>query len=139
MKPPDVVKMEFVRGWVRKAEDDFLAAKHLCVGGDDYVYGATFHAQQAAEKYLKTFLVWHQIEFPKTHDINALLKLAESADSEIPHVLANATELTPYGVEYRYPGDYPDTTIDDAKQAISLVTLVRSEVLSRLPAGVLQR
>jgi len=131
--------MEFVRDWMRKAESDFRTAKHLCVGGADYVSGATFHAQQAAEKYLKALLVWHQIEFPKTHDVEALLKLAESAHTEIPRVLADAAELTPYGVEYRYPGDYPETTLDDAKHAIDLVLLVRSEILSRLPADVLAR
>ena len=137
MKSPEEVKAEFVRDWVAKADSDFRTAKHLCVGGATFVDGATFHAQQAAEKYLKALLVWHQIEFPKTHDIAALLKLAESADPEIPQLLTDATELTPYGVEYRYPGDYPEATLDDAKQAVDLATLVRSEILSRLPADTL--
>ena len=139
MRPPEEVKMEFVRDWVGKAEGDFRTAKHLCVGGAAFVNGATFHAQQAAEKYLKALLVWHQIEFPKTHDIDVLLDLAGSADSEIPQVLTDATELTPYGVEYRYPGDYPEATLDDAERATSLATLVRSEILSRLPADTLPR
>ena len=137
MKPPEDVKMEFVRDWTRKAESDFRAAQHLFAGGADYVHETTFHAQQAAEKYLKAFLVWHQIEFSKTHDIETLLKLAETEDAEIPEVLAEATGLTPYGVEYRYPGDYPEVTLEDAKHATDLAMLVRTEVLRRLPADIL--
>jgi len=137
MRRPEDVKMEFVRDWARKAESDFRTAQHLFSGGVDYVDGTTFHAQQAAEKYLKAFLVWHQIEISKTHNIEALLKLAETGDAEIPEVLAEATDLTPYGVEYRYPGDYPEATLEDAKHATDLAMLVRSEVLRRLPADTL--
>jgi len=50
---------ELVQQWLWKAE---LTA----VG---------FYCQQAAEKFLRTFLVEHQIESPKTHVINELLAL----------------------------------------------------------------
>ena len=33
-----------------------------------------FHFQQAVEKYLKTFLIFHNKDFPKTHNIDLLLK-----------------------------------------------------------------
>lgn len=59
MKRHEEVKIEFTREWIRKAESDFATAKHLNEGGERYVDGATFHAQQAAEKYLKALLVWH--------------------------------------------------------------------------------
>lgn len=71
MKPPEAVKEEFTREWIRKAENDFKTAEHLLQGGPDFAEGTAFHSQQAAEKYLKAFLVWHQIEFQKTHDIEA--------------------------------------------------------------------
>ena len=35
-----------------------------------------FHCQQAAEKYLKAFLTHSRIEFPRTHDLKALLEFA---------------------------------------------------------------
>jgi len=136
MRPPEEIKTEFTRDWVRKAENDFKTAGHLCQGGADFVEGVTFHSQQAAEKYLKAFLVWHQVEFPKTHDIGALLKLAESVDNKIPEVLRDAAALNPYGVGYRYPGDYPDVTLSDAEDALRLAGLVREEVRSRLPQHV---
>ena len=64
---------DFVQGWLQKAEGDLLAANRLIeVEQEDY-FTTTFHAQQVAEKFLKEFLVCHQIPFPKTHDIQQLL------------------------------------------------------------------
>lgn len=138
MRPPEEIKTEFTRDWIRKAEIDFKTAGHLCQNGDDFVEGVAFHAQQAAEKYLKAFLVWHQIEFRKTHDIDALLMLAGKVDDKLPDVLRDAMVLTPYGVDYRYPGDYPEVTRGDAESALQLADCVRKEVLGRLPRDVLE-
>ncbi len=138
MKPPEVIKEEFTREWVRKAEIDFKTAGHLCHDGPDFAEGTAFHSQQAAEKYLKAFLVWHQIEFQKTHDIEALLRLAEKVDDKLPEILREAVILTPYGVDYRYPGEYPEVTIADAKRALRLADCVRAEVRGRLPHHTLE-
>jgi HEPN domain-containing protein len=133
MKPPELVKEEFTREWIRKAETDFKTADHLCRSGVEFAGGTAFHSQQAAEKYLKAFLVWHQIEFPKTHDIEALLKLAGKVDDKIPEILRDTAILTPYGVDYRYPGEYPEVSGSDAEKAFQLADRVRAEVRSRLP------
>jgi HEPN domain-containing protein len=138
MKPPEAVKEEFTREWIRKAESDFKTAGHLLRGGPDFAEGTAFHSQQAAEKYLKAFLVWHQIEFHKTHDIEALLRLAEKVNDKLPEILREAVILTPYGVDYRYPGEYPEVTIADAKKALRLADCVRAEVRSRLPGHTLE-
>lgn len=137
MKRPEEVKLEFTREWVRKAENDFQTAEHLCAGGESYILGTVFHAQQAAEKYLKSFLVWHQIEFQKTHDMEKLLNLAAAAHPKICEVLRDVRELTPYGVEYRYPGDYPDVMLRDAKRALALSRRARKEVRRLLPKEAL--
>lgn len=138
MKPPEVVKEEFTREWVRKAESDFKTAAHLLKSSPDLAEGTSFHSQQAAEKYLKAFLVWHQIEFPKTHDIEALLKLAGKVDDKIPEILREAAMFTPYGVDYRYPGEYPEVGMSDAERAFLLADRVRAEVRSRLPHHILE-
>ena len=138
MKPPEVIKTEFTREWVRKAESDFKTAAHLLKSSPDLAEGTSFHSQQAAEKYLKAFLVWHQIEFPKTHDIEALLKLAGKMDDKIPEILREAAMLTPYGVDYRYPGEYPEVSRSDAERALRLADRVRAEVRSRLPHHILE-
>jgi HEPN domain-containing protein len=138
MKPPEQVRAEFTRDWVQKAEGDFKTAAHLLQSGTDFLDGAAFHSQQSAEKYLKAFLVWHQIEFQKTHDIEVLLKLAGKADEKIPQILRDASIITPYGVDYRYPGDYPNVSARDAKQALLLAECVRTEIRSRLPRHALE-
>ncbi len=43
--------------WIDHAEDDFNAAGKLLRGRKPSVYGACFHAQQCAEKYMKAILV----------------------------------------------------------------------------------
>jgi HEPN domain-containing protein len=138
MKRPEEIKREFTREWVRNAENDFRTAKHLFESGEEYAYGVTFHAQQTAEKYLKAFLVWHQIEFIKTHDIAILIESAETIASDISETLGEVPELTPYGVEYRYPGDYPDVTAIDADRAFRLATVVRTEIRKRLPKDTIE-
>ena len=138
MKPPEEIKAEFTREWLRKAGIDFKTAQHLCQSGFDFAEGSAFHSQQAAEKYLKAFLVWHQIEFQKTHDIEALLRLAGKVDDKIPEILADTVILTPYGVDYRYPGEYPEVGMSDAERAFLLADRVRAEVRSRLPHHILE-
>jgi HEPN domain-containing protein len=71
MKPPEVVKEEFTREWVQKAETDFKTAEHLCQSGFDFAEGAAFHSQQAAEKYLKAFWFGTRLNF-RRHTISKL-------------------------------------------------------------------
>ena len=102
MKQPEEVKREFTRQWLEKAEGDYKTSGHLLPAGKEHLEAVTFHSQQASEKYLKALLVWHQIEFPKTHDLDLLLTLVSSREPELATSLADAGILTPYGVEYRY-------------------------------------
>jgi HEPN domain-containing protein len=55
-------KVDVVRGWLRKAASD-MATLDATVGAGSF-YTACFHAQQAAEKYLKGFLAVHDITVP---------------------------------------------------------------------------
>ena len=75
MRPPEKVKAEMVRQWIRKAETDLEAAEVLFYKTPPLLYPACFHSQQAVEKYLKAFLTWHQVEFPKMHALGELLDL----------------------------------------------------------------
>ncbi len=133
MKPPEVVKRGFVRQWLRRGHADLAAARHLLSGGADLSYSAAFHAQQAAEKFLKAALVWHQVEFPKTHDIDRLVELVHTADPSLAALTRQAAALTPYGVEARYPGDLPQPDREEAREALTLAEGVREAVLQHLP------
>jgi HEPN domain-containing protein len=128
MRPPEGVKRGFVVQWIRSADGDLAAAKHLLSGGAEFVRGAAFHAQQAAEKFLKAALVWHQVEFPKTHDISRLTDLLKAADSNLADRVREASALTPYAIEARYPSDLPEPTLAEAREALSIATRVRDAV-----------
>lgn len=132
MKPPDKIRDEFVRQWLLKAEEDFNAAKSLIAHGTSFLSTVCFHSQQAAEKYLKAFLTYHQVEFPKTHDIDELLDLIAPKDSKLSESLRDVIVLTNYGVDVRYPGDFPNVTSSDAQQSIQMAEKVRTLVLELL-------
>ena len=134
MRPPEEVKKIIVRQWLDKAEQDMKAGEALLAAEPPFLYPACFHAQQAAEKYLKAFLTWHQIEFPKTHAIEELLDLVQRADVDTASSLKDAIELTPYGVDIRYPGDQPEPDLEETRRAVELARKVRDAVLCALPA-----
>jgi HEPN domain-containing protein len=138
MKPPEEVRREFVRDWVQKAREDLGAGVHLLSGEGGFPGSVAFHAQQAAEKYLKAFLVWHQVDFPKTHDIARLLDLIAPTDPDLAKALGDSVSLTPYGVDYRYPGDYPEVSPTEAKRCIETATGVGEAILGCLPRGLVE-
>jgi len=56
-------RIDLVKLWIRKAENDLVAAEHLLTVRPHTPYDTIcFHAQQCAEKYLKAFLVFHGIK-----------------------------------------------------------------------------
>ena len=61
--------------WFKKAEEDIYTAKLLLKETDSPVCIICFHSQQAAEKYLKAYLVVRNIDFPKTHDLKILINI----------------------------------------------------------------
>ena len=136
MKPPENIIRLLVRQWLDKAEQDLKAAEALLSLEPPLFYPACFHAQQAAEKFLKAFLTWQQIEFPKTHSVGELLDLAERANASLAADLKAATALTPYGVEVRYPAEAPEPTRAQTAKAIKLAQKVRQRVWSILPGEI---
>ena len=132
MKPPEKIRDEFVRQWLLKAEEDLNAARSLFTYGLTFLSSVCFHSQQAAEKYLKAYMTFCQVEFPKTHDIDEILDLIKPANKKLSESLRDTIILTNYGVDVRYPGDFPELTADDAKQAIQMAEKVRESVLKLL-------
>ena len=59
MKPPEETAREMAGEWLVKADADLRAGDEL-LSTAALSEIAAFHAQQAAEKALKSFLVWNQ-------------------------------------------------------------------------------
>ncbi len=59
--------------WLRKAEHDLLNIDNNLAAARIPWDTICFHAQQAAEKLLKAFLIYHGRDVVRTHDLIALL------------------------------------------------------------------
>ena len=132
MRHPEQVVADFVQQWLKKADLDLQAARLLCAGELDDYFVSEFHAQQAVEKYIKAFLVRHQIEFPKTHDIGRLRHLVARRDAILAERLERADVLTPYGVDMRYPEEFEVVSQKRVEQAVALTEWVKAEILTEV-------
>lgn len=120
MKPPEDAKIDLVRQWLLKAEEDLALARLILETDARFLSAAGFHAQQAAEKNLKAYLVWMQVEFPKTHDLKALLKLVGKCKPALAASLQETSDLTDFAVEFRYPADIPPMKLDRVLAAVAI-------------------
>ena len=74
MNDPDLAVREAQR-WLRFAAEDLDAAQRLLADRASAPRHVCWHSQQAAERALKAVLVLEGIDFPFTHDLNALRNL----------------------------------------------------------------
>jgi HEPN domain-containing protein len=95
------------QAWVARAEEDYVLCRSALRRKVPLLYGATFHAQQCAEKYLKALLVAHGHAFPRTHDLVALHDLCMQAALPVRMEADQLDRLNAYAVQMRYPGDDP--------------------------------
>ena len=138
MQPLDPDAESLLHQWIEKAEADLEVARRITADAADNlgireILG--FHCQQAAEKYLKALLTRYQIEFPKTHDIKALLQLVGNANGPVADSLMAARWLTRFSVEIRYPGDATEMLPGDEAKAIEIASQVKLVVLATLATG----
>jgi HEPN domain-containing protein len=92
--------------WFKKADHDLLSAEIILESGRKSLPLDTvcFHCQQVVEKYLKGFLSFHNIAFPRTHFLPTLLEQCQQQDATFG-VLDEVVELSVYAVDVRYPDD----------------------------------
>lgn len=110
--------------WLRRAKSNIARAQVGIVSPDILYEDLCFDVQQAVEKSLKAFCVYRGIVFPKTHDIGYLLELLEKTKITIPAKIREASLLTDYAVELRYPGDYEPVEEDEYKNALKIMESV---------------
>jgi HEPN domain-containing protein len=120
------------RPWIRKAEGDFAGAQILAKRRSTKTAHLTcFACQQAAEKYLKGYLVENNVRFSKTHAlVKDLLPMCEKVDREFKVLLEPLKILDPYAVEARYPGE--ETSVSEVPDALRAAKVVRRFVRAKL-------
>jgi HEPN domain-containing protein len=66
-----------------------------------------FHFHQAAEKYLKAFIVARDLDFLKIPDLLILLKLCSSIEPRLLGIQGDCKFLNRYYIDTRYPVHWP--------------------------------
>lgn len=118
--------------WVAKAESDLLNIENNITGARIPWDTLCFHAQQAAEKYLKALLVKHRVTFPRTHDLGALLTLALSIAPQLKSLKEDCDRLTPYGIAVRYPDNLTNIEEAEGREAVEAARRIQARTVPLL-------
>ena len=117
--------------WLRYAEEDLITAETLLAQPHIPPRQACWHAQQAAEKALKAVLIFLQIDFPRTHDLNVLRSLVPNSwHFKTAH--PNLARLTDWVADARYPGDVPEPTKAEAITTVKHARAVCTDASTEL-------
>jgi HEPN domain-containing protein len=129
---PDLAE---VKRWLEKADRDRRLAQAALLQNPPIPDGAGFHCQQAVEKLLKAFLVYHGQQFERIHDLRMLASLCSRIDPAFADIATEVAPLTSFAVRFRYPGPV-DPTLKEAEQALDVVALTWTFVLKKLPGDI---
>ena len=132
----DEAKQQLVQSWLIKAQHDLATARKLAAEPEPYLDTAIYHCQQAAEKAVKGFLVFHDEEFEKSHNLPLLVTQATSKEAKFSERLDAAERLTPYATAFRYPGEVMEPERDEFDKAVQAAEELYTFVLSLLPKEV---
>ena len=89
-----------------------------------YLEEHCFHAQQAAEKAIKSVMILRGIEFPYTHDLSRLLSILESSGEKLDEQVRKADVLTEYAGVLRYPVFDEPVSERDYQDAVAIAEAV---------------
>ena len=88
--------------FILKARQDLTLVREVMGNNNVAPEIMLFHIQQGVEKLIKSLLCLHSIRFPKIHDLDELVELAQEHGIDLPPIMEKLTELSPYAVEMRY-------------------------------------
>ncbi len=93
--------------WLYKADQDFGYAMGS-LGSEELPYydQICFLFQQAAEKYLKAYIVANELKFEKQHNLIKLLSVCLKKDPVLGELREDCRLLTPFYFESRYPDEH---------------------------------
>ncbi len=124
--------IDIVKNWILKAHNDFKTGKDEIATEEPATDTVCFHMQQCVEKYLKGYLVFHKVDFRKTHDIAELIELCKNVRDDFEELYAfEADSLTLYAAEIRYPDDFYMPTVPETRECIEITVKVMAFVKKR--------
>jgi HEPN domain-containing protein len=123
--------VDLARGWMQKGDSDRLNAERTSQSTGPYDT-ACFHAQQAAEKYLKAVLAFGGSAILRSHDLEDIYDECLAVAPMLALDRMELSVLTPYAVQLRYDMEFwPVQAV--AEKAVATAEHVRLAVLAVLP------
>jgi HEPN domain-containing protein len=117
-------RRELAERLLHKADQDKAVFDKLRPDPDIAIDILGFHAQQAAEKMLKSTLASKEIDFPFSHRLADLIDLLRESGASFPDDLEEIRFLTPFAVAFRYDiYEEEDEPFDSDKVATLLAKL----------------
>ncbi len=127
-----MAELRLVDEWLKKAEEDYEFASSVMEDSSFYAQ-ICFHFHQAAEKYLKAFIVARDLEFQKIHDLLVLLKLCSAVEPEFSEIWDDCKFLNRFYIDTRYPVHWPTNyTKEQALKAKTASAQVRNLIRKAL-------
>ena len=128
-----MVDPEIIGEWLERANDDFEFASLNLQERKPYYAQICFHFHQAAEKYLKAYIVANELEFRRIHDLPMLLKTCASKESSFKQLREACECLNSFYVETRYPVEWPtNLSYEETQRALQHTETIRSFVKAKL-------
>jgi HEPN domain-containing protein len=127
-------RRELAAALLRKADQDKTVFEKLRPDPDVAVDILGFHAQQAAEKLLKSALASKEIDFPYSRRLADLFDLLKESEVAFPEDLEELRFLTPFAVAFRYEIYEEEEEPFDSVRVSALLTRLREWTLGLLPA-----
>ena len=126
-----MVKEKIAKEWFAKGQSDLDDAEFL-FNNNRAKESVSFHIQQAAEKYLKGYLIGHGWKLEKVHDLVKLIEDAKKLDKSFSRFTDSMRKITNFYFESRYPVGYEvEYTKSELKQAITqtknLIKLIKKK------------
>ncbi|RPI13179.1 MAG: HEPN domain-containing protein [Ignavibacteriae bacterium] len=122
---------DYIKNLLIKASRDLKTAEILynLKTNEEHTESICFHSQQSIEKFLKATLINNEVNFPRTHNLDFLLKKCIEIDESFSGL--NVDNITDYAVDIRYAEDFYIPSTEEARVALYKAKQMKDFVLAR--------
>ena len=120
--------------WFYRADQDFGFARSSLLDREMSFYDQIcFHFQQAAEKYLKAYVVKFELPFKKEHNLVKLLKICRHHDESFKSLWTHCRYLNAFYLETRYADTkFAVTSKENTQTAFESVGQIQKVIRQKL-------
>ena len=122
---------ESVQEWFTKGDHDIESAQFL-FESHKHTDIVGFLIQQAIEKYLKGYLIYHGWELKKIHDLQELVNEANKIDKSFQSFLDPCIKISKYYIDTRYPGFPSEYSQEEIKKSL----VVAQKIIKKIKQSI---